>query len=77
MPISFLSPRQLPPKGAKETVVKHSQSLIRYLENLFARIFESVERCPHIMRLVFKHLQESVREVRPVTISLSDTICTH
>lgn len=57
-----LDPTKLPAKGGKDLIQKHSLSLIRYLENMFTRIFESVDRCPHIMRLVFKHLQEGVRE---------------
>lgn len=62
-----IDPTKLGPRKADKDVDKHATHLIAYLERMFDSIFESVDRCPYIMRIVFKHLRESLAKNEAVS----------
>jgi Ras GTPase-activating protein 3 len=58
-----IDPTKLPPWIVKKgDISKHAEFLNMYLERIVDKIFTSVERCPAVMRRVFKHLQENTRK---------------
>eukprot|EP00050_Salpingoeca_kvevrii_P014197 m.33410 g.33410 ORF g.33410 m.33410 type:complete len:779 (-) comp5614_c0_seq2:49-2385(-) len=46
--------------GRKSDPLRNASNLIMYLQRLYDAIFQSVEDCPRVMRIVFKHLRENV-----------------